>query len=139
MVGLGVLMILTGVFGLILFFRKRLFTAPWFQYWSMALAPSGFLAVLAGWCVTEIGRQPFIVHNVLRTAEAGSPVQGGQIAFSLLAFVMTYFFIFGAGSYYIGRLIARGPDTQEDRYGAHGIPKPPIVSDLVSKRGGKHV
>ena len=139
MVGLGVLMILTGIFGLILFLRKRLFTTPWFQYWCMALAPSGFLAVLAGWCVTEIGRQPFIVYNVLRTAEAGSPVPGGQIAFSLLAFVLTYFFIFGAGSYYIGRLIARGPDTQEDGYGAHGIQKPPIVADLVSTRGGKHV
>ena len=65
----------------------------------MALTPSGFIAVLAGWFVTEIGRQPYIVYEVMRTSEAVSPVIGPNVAFSLLAFIFAYTFVFGAGSY----------------------------------------
>jgi cytochrome d ubiquinol oxidase subunit I len=89
--------------------------------------------------VTEIGRQPYIVHNVMRTAEAVSPVAGSQVGLSLLAFVMTYVTVFGAGSYYILRLIGKGPDTAEEAYGTHGVEKPPLVSDLVAERGGDNV
>ena len=56
--------------------RSGLFDTTWFHYWCMALTPAGFIAVLAGWFVTEIGRQPYIVYGVLRTAEAVSPVPG---------------------------------------------------------------
>ena len=76
MVGIGILMIVTGLAALVLFFRKRLFDARWFHYWCMAMTPAGFIAVLAGWFVTEIGRQPYIVYGVMRTAEAVSPVPG---------------------------------------------------------------
>ncbi len=131
MVGLGVLMILTGIMAAILFFRKKLFDTPWFQYWCMALTPAGFIAVIAGWCVTEIGRQPYVAYGVIRTAESVSPVAGPHIALSLLAFIITYIFIFGAGSYYILRLIAQGPSSEEKAYGDHGVGEPPLVSDLV--------
>ncbi|MEJ2365119.1 MAG: cytochrome ubiquinol oxidase subunit I, partial [Deltaproteobacteria bacterium] len=56
MVGVGVLMIVTGIMAAILFFRKKLFDTPWFQYWCMVLTPAGFIAVICGWGVTEIGR-----------------------------------------------------------------------------------
>ena len=139
MVGMGVLMILTGVLSVILYFRKRLFDTRWFLRWCMALTPAGFIAVLAGWFVTEIGRQPYMVYGVLRTSASSSPVTGSPIALSLTAFVLTYLFVFGAGSYYILRLIGKGPDSEEDAYGSHGIKAPPLVTGLVSEKGGRHV
>ena len=131
MVGMGVLMILTGVMAAILYWRKKLFDTRWFHYWCMALTPAGFIAVIAGWCVSEIGRQPYVAYGVIRTVESVSPVPGPHIALSLLAFIVTYTFIFGAGSYYILRLIAKGPASEEEAYGAHGVDKPPLVSDMV--------
>jgi cytochrome bd ubiquinol oxidase subunit I len=139
MVGIGTLMILTGLAGLVLFLKKRLFDTRWFQYWCMALAPAGFIAVLAGWFVTEIGRQPYIIFEVMRTAEAVSPLNGAPIAMSLAAFVLTYGFVFGAGSYYIVKLIRKGPDTEEDTYGSHGVKEPPLVTGLVAEKGGRNV
>jgi cytochrome d ubiquinol oxidase subunit I len=133
-------MVATGAMAVVLYLRKRLFDTRWFQLWCMALTPSGFVAVLAGWFVTEIGRQPYSVYGVLRTAESVSPVVGPNIALSLLAFIITYTFIFGAGSYYILRLIAKGPGAREKSYGDHGIKSPPLVTDLGSETGGgKHV
>jgi cytochrome d ubiquinol oxidase subunit I len=139
MVGLGLLMITTGLMALVLYVRKRLFDTRWFQYWCMALTPAGFIAVLAGWFVTEIGRQPYIVYGVLRTAEATSPVIRTPIAMSLFAFIMTYVFVFGAGSYYILTLIGKGPDTEDRAYGDHGLSKPLIAAGLAGKKGGNHV
>ena len=130
MVGLGILMIATGVIAIVLYFKKRLFDTRWFQYWCMALTPAGFGAVLAGWFVTEVGRQPWIVHGLMRTQDATSPVMGTSIAISLLAFIIVYVFVFGAGSYYILSLIGKGPEDAEAAYGDHGVEKPPIVTEL---------
>ena len=138
MVGIGILMITTGAMALILFFRKRLFETRWFQFWCMALTPSGFIAVLAGRFVTEIGRQPWIIYNVMRTADAVSPVGAQPIALSLAAFVVTYGVVFGAGVYYICRLIAKGPGDLEEPYGAHGVKRPPIVAPSTRHEGGQH-
>jgi len=139
MVGIGMLMIATGVVALILYFRKRLFDTRWFQLWCMALTPTGFIAVLAGWFVTEIGRQPYIIYGVMRTAEAASPVLGPSIALSLSAFVVTYAIVFGAGIYYILKLIAKGPVPASETYGDHGVTAPPLVTTLVTEKGDSHV
>ncbi|MDZ7598387.1 MAG: cytochrome ubiquinol oxidase subunit I [Desulfobacterales bacterium] len=139
MVGIGTVMILTGLVGLVLFLKKRLFDTRWFHYWCMALAPAGFIAVLAGWFVTETGRQPYIVFEVMRTAEAVSPLNGAPIAMSLTAFLLTYGFVFGAGSYYIVKLIRKGPDTDENLYGSHGVKEPPLVTGMVAEKGGRNV
>jgi len=138
MVGVGIMMIATGVIGLVLYLRKRLFDTKWFQVWCMALTPGGFIAVLAGWFVTEIGRQPYIVYGFMKTAEATSPVSAGPIAISLLAFVVVYVFVFGAGSYYILKLIAKGPGILEPVYGDHGVARPPIVTE-IGDREAQHV
>jgi cytochrome d ubiquinol oxidase subunit I len=130
MVGLGMLMIATGVIAIVLHFKKRLFDTRWFQYWCMALTPAGFVSVLAGWFVTEVGRQPWIVQDLMRTQDATSPVMGTSIAISLTAFIIVYVFVFGAGSYYILRLIGKGPEETEAAYGDHGVEKPPIVTEL---------
>ena len=67
------------------------------------------MAVIAGWIVTESGRQPWIVHGLLRTADATSPVPGATIAGTLALFVIAYGVVFSFGIYYINRLIAQGP------------------------------
>jgi len=140
MVGLGTLMVITGVMAVVLYFRKKLFETRWFQLWCMALTPAGFISVLAGWFVTEVGRQPYIVYGALRTSDTVSPVIGPNVALSLLAFIITYTFVFGAGSYYILRLIGKGPEAAEKAYGDHGVKTPPLVTDLSSETGGgKHV
>lgn len=129
MVGVGLLMIVTGVFAVWLFFRRRLFNSRWFFIWCMALSPGGFAAVLLGWMVTEVGRQPFIVYGLMLTAEGVSPLAGAQVGMSLAAFVVVYTLIFGAGVYYILRLIAKGPEaSDEDTFGDHGLTKGPVGS-----------
>ena len=132
MVGIGMLMILTGLIAAVLYFKKRLFDTRWFQWWCIALTPSGFIAVLAGWFVTEIGRQPYIVYNVMRTAEAASPVGGIQVGLSLVAFVSIYLLVFGAGAYYIIRLILKGFDieTGEEKSGPR---RPALVGRLAAE------
>lgn len=122
MVGIGMAMILTGVLAIILFLRKRLFDSKLFQLWCMALTPSGFIAVLAGWFVTEVGRQPYTVYGVLRTGDSVSPVMGEHVALSLLAFIVVYTFVFGAGTYYILKLIGKGPGDAHDKpFGANVV------------------
>ncbi len=127
MVGIGLLMALTGLMAIVLYFRKILFTQKWFQLWCLAMTPSGFIAILAGWFVTEIGRQPYVVYGLMRTAEATSPVLGQHIFISLLAFIIVYAFVFGAGIYYIAKLIRKGPLPllkEEEVYGSHGLKTP---------------
>jgi cytochrome d ubiquinol oxidase subunit I len=109
MLGIGFFMIAAALSGVWLLWRERLFETRWYlrivaQCWWM-----GFVAVIAGWVVTESGRQPWIVQGVLRTADATSPVPGASIATTLALFVLVYGIIFGAGIYYINRLINRGP------------------------------
>jgi cytochrome d ubiquinol oxidase subunit I len=140
MVGLGMLMIATGLVALVLHFKKQLFTTRWFHLWCVAMTPAGFVAVVSGWFVTEVGRQPYIVFNVLRTSETISPVAAGPIAISLAAFVITYGLVFTAGAYYILKLIGKGPASAgEDAYGSHGVKHPPLVTDLAAGTGGKDV
>jgi cytochrome d ubiquinol oxidase subunit I len=139
MVGLGMLMALSGLIALLLHLRRRLFDSGWFQLWCMALTPAGFLSVLAGWFVTEVGRQPYMVYGVLRTAESVSPLSAPPVALSLLAFILTYGLVFGAGSTYIVRLIAKGPAGADAPYGSHGVRTPPIVAGPASEKGGSDV
>ena len=80
----------------------------------MAMTPSGFIALLAGWFVTEVGRQPYVAYGIIRTSEGVSPVISEQIAITLLLFIITYLFVFGAGSFYIIKLIRKGPQIAND-------------------------
>ena len=104
------------------------------------MRPAGFVAGVAGWFVTEVGRQPYIVYNVLRTSDTISPGAAGPMAISLAAIVVTYGRVFTAGAYYILKLIGKGPETTEaDIYGSHGVKQPPLVTDLAAGTGGKDV
>ena len=134
MVILGGLMILTGLTALVLFLKKQLFETRWFLRWCQAMSPAGFLAVLAGWCVTETGRQPWVIEGVQRTAGAVSPVEGLSVALSFCAFVLVYAAVFGSGVHYILKLIKKGPEAPEETYGAHGLSEPPLITDPASQK-----
>lgn len=134
MVGIGLLMALTGLMALWLCFRGTLFTKKWFQIWCILMAPSGFIAILSGWFVTEVGRQPYIVYGLMRTIEAASPIIGEHVFISLLAFIIVYLFVFGAGIYYIMSLIRKGPATEvKDIYGSKGIKVHPSIIAIEGK------
>jgi len=110
MVGIGLVMIATALFGALLWWRGRLFETRWYLHIMAQCWWIGFVAVISGWVVTETGRQPWIVEGVLRTAEATSPVPAASIASTLALFVVCYGVVFWMGIYYINRLINRGPE-----------------------------
>jgi cytochrome d ubiquinol oxidase subunit I len=105
MVGIGTLMALMGITGLVLRWRGRLYDTVWLLRAAIVMGPSGFVAVLAGWITTEVGRQPWTVHGVLRTSESLAPVGAPGVAASLAAFVVVYAIVFGAGVLYLLRLM----------------------------------
>ncbi len=113
MVGLGTLMVLVGVWSLWLRFRQRLFASTPLLRASVLMGPSGFVAVLAGWITTESGRQPFTVYGLLRTAESASPIDAAAVGASLVAFIVVYFLVFGAGTFYLLRLMRKPPELSE--------------------------
>jgi cytochrome d ubiquinol oxidase subunit I len=109
MVGLGVLMILIGTVGAWLWLRGRLFETRWYLQIVQYAWPLGFIAILAGWYVTEMGRQPWVAYGILRTADASSPVAFSAVLFGLVLFVLVYGVVFSMGIFYINRLINHGP------------------------------
>ena len=109
MVALGFAMALTGLISLWLRWRGRLFATPLFYKIVVLMGPSGFIAVLAGWTVTEVGRQPFTVYGLLRTAQSVSPIDAPAVATSLALLVVVYFVVFGFGVYYIWRMMEAAP------------------------------
>ena len=114
MVGLGVLMIGLGLAATITYLRRRdIFHATWLQRAALLMAPSGLIAVTAGWITTEVGRQPFVVYGTLRTADAVSPVTAQAVGTSLIAFIVIYFLVFGAGIVYLLRLMNKPPTPTE--------------------------
>ncbi len=132
MVGIGILMLCTAVTGLFLYKKKKLFNNKIFHKWLLLMSPSGFIAVLAGWFVTEIGRQPYIVYGILRTKDAISPVIGEYVLFSLIAFVVTYIIVFSTGVYYILKLVRHGPTSlQKESKDIEWHIEPGVYQDLV--------
>lgn len=109
MVGLGLAMIGLGLWGLWLWARKGIERNRLFLAAAMAMGPSGFVAVIAGWVVAEVGRQPWVVYGVLRTRDAVSPVGAGSVSASLLLFLGVYAVVFSVGVLYMLRLMAEGP------------------------------
>ena len=115
MVGVGLLMLATALWGLWLRWRGRLFTTPAFLTACVVMLPAGFVAVIAGWTVTEVGRQPWVVYGLMRTRDAVSPsLTGGDVLLSLALYVLVYAVVFGAGIYYMVRLARAGPPSQVD-------------------------
>jgi cytochrome d ubiquinol oxidase subunit I len=133
MIGLGFLMLGVGLFSLWTRWRKTLFTNRWLHRFALAMTPSGLIAVTAGWITTEVGRQPYTVYGALRTADSVSPLGAPAVGASLMAFIVIYFFVFGAGVFYIFRLASRPPTLGEPGIIKSG--EPPIRTSGITLAG----
>ncbi|MCH8506675.1 MAG: cytochrome ubiquinol oxidase subunit I, partial [Ectothiorhodospiraceae bacterium] len=114
MVGIGMLMIAVSVIALVQRLRGRLFESTRLLRVFTWMIPLPFVAVLAGWFVTEVGRQPYLVYGILRLADGVTPsLTGGMALFTLIGYIVVYAAVFTAGLYYLVRLIQAGPDAPE--------------------------
>ncbi|MCY1285419.1 putative cytochrome bd menaquinol oxidase subunit I [compost metagenome] len=120
MAGLGMLMILTGLLALLLRRNGALYRHKGFLRLVLAMGPSGLIALLAGWFTTEVGRQPWVVYGLLRTAHAASEHSVVQLSVTLAIFVAVYFALFGAGIGYMLNLVRKGPQGHD-----HPVPATP--------------
>jgi cytochrome d ubiquinol oxidase subunit I len=129
MVGLGMLMILLGLWSAWARWRGRLYSSRPLLRFALCMGPAGVIAILAGWFTTEIGRQPWVVYGVMRTADAVSPHGATELGVTLALFVVVYLVVFGAGLVYMLRLIAAGPapaDATATSQGGPGQPRQPM-------------
>jgi cytochrome d ubiquinol oxidase subunit I len=140
MVGLGVLMILLGLVAFVARLRGRLYDWTWLHWFALVMGPAGFAAVLCGWITTEVGRQPFTVYGLLRTAESASPLAAPALVGSLAAFVIVYVAVFGAGVFYLLRLMSHAPQADEPGLDAKPLrsagitPGPAVESDRTTPK-----
>ena len=110
MVGLGISMVLLSLTALWLRKKGKLYSTSWFHKCAIVMGPTGYIALLAGWITTEVGRQPWVVYGVLRTKDGLShTVTADQVGLSLILFVLVYTLVFGSGIYYMLKLIKTGP------------------------------
>jgi cytochrome d ubiquinol oxidase subunit I len=125
MLAIGFLMLFIAFCGLILYKRGKLYETRWFLRLCTLATPAGFIAVICGWVTAEVGRQPYVVYGLMRTADAVSPISGGEVAASFAGFIVVYAIVFGAGIYYILKLVQRGPTGQR--------PKPDTVFETPAR------
>ena len=115
MVALGFGMLGVGMWSLWARWRGRLYEAHRLHRAALVMAPSGLIAVLAGWVTTEVGRQPYTIYGLLRTVDSVAPLDAPAVGATLIAFIVVYFSVFGTGTFYILRLMSRPPVFDEPR------------------------
>jgi len=138
MVGIGLLMLALVVSSWWLRWRGRLFDSPNFLRACLFMGPMGFVAVIAGWTTTEVGRQPWVVYGLLRTADAVSPsLTGWNVLTSLLFYMAVYLIIFPAGAFVMLRIIRKGPhdaspddEADDEPLIEGGRPSQPVTVEL---------
>ncbi|NMT63657.1 cytochrome ubiquinol oxidase subunit I [Marinobacter orientalis] len=144
MVGLGMLMILFAFAGLTLRSGGRYWQTPWFLQGLRLMSLTPFVAVLAGWFVTEIGRAPWLVYGLMTHSEGVTPsLTGGMALFSLIGYIVVYALVFSAGVYYLLRVLYVGmEDSELDKEHDSDIPTRPLSGihvpfDIEDKHSGK--
>ena len=136
MVGIGLLMLALLVVSWWLRLKGDLFDSPWFLRACLCTAPLGFVAVLAGWTTTEVGRQPWTIYGLLRTADSVPPsLTGSDALISLLSYMAVYLVIFPAGVFIMAKLVRNGPATGPDAHALieSGRPAGPVRVHLQSE------
>ncbi len=115
MVGIGFIMLFVAIVGQVLRWRDRLWDSVWFLRLCQWVAPLGFVAVVAGWTTTEVGRQPWTVYGLLRTADSVSPsLTGADVAISLAFYIVVYLIMFPTGIAFMAGLVRRGPQQEAE-------------------------
>jgi cytochrome d ubiquinol oxidase subunit I len=132
MLALGMTMFTLAVISLWLRWHGRLYSARWFLRTLVVMTPSGVVATLGGWYTAEIGRQPYVITGMMRTAEAVSPVPAGTLLGSLIAFACAYAVFFLAFLVFTLRIIRRGPAGLP----AHALPSGSLKRDLRPEIAG---
>jgi cytochrome d ubiquinol oxidase subunit I len=129
MVGIGFAMLGIVALGWWLYWRARIFATAWFLRLCQAAAPLGFIAVLAGWTVTEVGRQPWTIYGLLRTANSVSPSLAGPDVWSLLACMAVYLTMYPAGVAVMARMVRQGcAEVEAPRQTAGLVPHAPFTT-----------
>jgi len=113
MIALGFAMFALGLFSLVTRMRGTFYNNHWLHRFALLMGPSGFVAVIAGWITTEVGRQPYTIYGHLLTAESASPLEAPAVSASLTAFIIIYFAVFGSGVFYLLRLMKQAPLLDE--------------------------
>ncbi|MGF6149141.1 cytochrome ubiquinol oxidase subunit I [Pseudomonas fluorescens] len=144
MAGLGMLMILTGLLGLVLRRNEALYRNRLFLRLVLFMGPTGLIAMLAGWITTEVGRQPWVVYGLLRTADAASNHTVTQLSVSLALFVLIYFSVFAVGIGYMMKLVRKGPQPHHEHPPQGGLdqertPRRPLSAISETFASGDHV
>ncbi|MDR6958217.1 cytochrome d ubiquinol oxidase subunit I [Pseudomonas brassicacearum] len=114
MVGIGLLIVALGVASLFLRWRGGLYECRWLMRCAVLMAPAGFVAMVCGWIVTEVGRQPFTVYGLMRTVHSSSQQPLSFVVGSTLAIMVVYLLVFGLGLFYLLRAINRLPAKSTD-------------------------
>lgn len=114
MVAMGFAMAAVGLWSGYRRWRESLFQGRWLLRAAVLMTPAGFLAVLAGWVTTEVGRQPWTVYGLLRTVDSVSPLGAPAVGASLVVFFFVYLAVFGAGTFYVLKLMSKAPDAGID-------------------------
>jgi len=121
MVGAGVLMLALVAVGCVLRGLGRLFASDWYLRACQLAMPLGFIAVLAGWTTTEVGRQPWTVYGLLRTADSVTPSLTSQhVLVSLILYAVAYVVIYPTGFLFMLRLVRNGPGEPQ------AVPEVPV-------------
>jgi cytochrome bd ubiquinol oxidase subunit I len=126
MVGLGMLMLLLGLAGAWFRWRGSLYRQRLFLRFAVAMGPAGIIAMLSGWMTTEVGRQPWVVYGVMRTADGVSKHSALAMGAALAMFVVVYCVVFGVGISYLLKLVAKGPDRGGPIEATHQTPARPL-------------
>jgi len=126
MVGLGTLLLIVTLFSLFKLWRRKLYESRLALHGWRLLTLAGFVCMLSGWYVTEIGRQPYVIYGLLRTADAVSPtLVAAAVMTSLIVYMVVYAIVFGAGVWYLTRLVKKGPLPHEPPQDTRGVDKTP--------------
>jgi cytochrome bd ubiquinol oxidase subunit I len=128
MVAIGTAMIAVALWGAWLLYRRRLADSRTYLRLLTLMIPLPFLAVLAGWFVTEVGRQPYVLYGVITVQDGLTPsLTGGMALFSLIGYMLVYAVVFTAGIYYLTRIVRAGmPESLDEHDHTQGRPKRPL-------------
>ena len=110
MVAIGFLLLLVMVWAALLWHRKRLYHCRTFLWTLVIVHPLGFLATELGWITTEVGRQPWVVYNLMKTTEGVSPIPVGNVVWSLILFLVVFPVVGAIYFFYVLKTLHRGPD-----------------------------
>lgn len=136
MVGLGMLMIVAGLWGAWLVWRGKLLQSRLYLRLLTLMIPAPFIAVLAGWFVTEIGRQPYLIYGMLTAEQALTPsLQGWMVLLTLIGYIAVYAVVFTAGIHFLRKLINHGISIDMPVAHDSGRPKRPLSAAQTGNAG----